>query len=396
MSLQSPFRNPFKLSLRSFRMFRPGHFLSLCNRSSAAPQGLKPRIVYLQVLSFPNMTPSAIHRIPPPNPPSDYMSHATPMVKYEDDAHFDSPTSNSDMIFGPLDFDDGQQFSPELALPWDSFDSGGTQSDQLYLLGPPAPPSFGFNFPQSNNGLFGSGPYSGMSDMQSTEQSLEGNNNFNLSQWLREPECPALDNSSSPIPIRTSISVPQTPPAFHPYVEHFDFPQDASFSPSDFAALHPLPRSLSPSAFSDNSKQFPPRFHNPHDASLRPPAWASQLWDTPSRSNSRSPASPRSPAPNSPLSKTSYAMKRQSLEARTRKSSLGQVFQSSSAPSPVQSRAPNLARPYSRRAESASASDDHDATVRRKKRLTSPEASSSVDPATDTRSFFRQIPYTIY
>jgi hypothetical protein len=376
MSLQSPFRNPFKLSLRSFRMFRPGHFLSLCNRSSAAPQRLKPPILYLHPLSFPSMPPSAIHRIPPHL--SDMsISHPTPIVKYEDDT---SPTSNSDMIF---DFDDGQQ----LALPWDSFDA---QSDQLYLLGPPAPPSFGFNFPQSNNnGLFGSGPYSGM---QSTEQSLD---NFNLSQWLKEPECPALDNSSSPIPIRSSISVPQTPPAFHPYVEHFDFPQDASFSPSDFAALHPLPRSLSPSAFSDNnSKQFPPRFHN--DASLQPPAWASQLWDTPSRSNSRSPASPRSPAPNSSLSKTSYAMKRQSLEARTRKSSLGQVFQPSSAPSPAQSRAPNLARPYSRRAESASASDDHDATVRRKKRLTSPEASSSVDPAADTRSFFRQFPYTIY
>jgi hypothetical protein len=84
------------------------------------------------------------------------------------------------------------------------------------------------------------------------------------------------------------------------------------------------------------------------------------------------------------------------LEARTRKSSLGQVFQSSSAPSPVQSRAPNLARPYSRRAESVSVSDDHDATVRRKKRLTSPDVSSGVETATDSRTFLCRIPYLIY
>jgi hypothetical protein len=75
------------------------------------------------------------------------------------------------------------------------------------------------------------------------------------------------------------------------------------------------------------------------------------------------------------------------LEARTRKSSLGQVFQSSSAPSPVQTRTPNLARTYSPRAESASVSDDRDATVRRKKRLMSPEASGSAETTPDTCTF---------
>jgi hypothetical protein len=82
------------------------------------------------------------------------------------------------------------------------------------------------------------------------------------------------------------------------------------------------------------------------------------------------------------------------MEARTRKSSLGQVFQSSSAPLPVHSRAPNSTRPYSRRAESVSVSDDRDATVRRKKRLTSPDESGTAETASDSCTFI--ILYTSY
>ena len=321
----------------------------------------------------------SVHRIPPSNNIS--MRDATPRLKFEDVSHFDSPASNSDMIF-PLEFD--EQFSPELAVPWDSFEDLGRHSGQQTYLSESSHP-FDFNLPHTN-ALFESGPYTGMSEMQSPDD----NSGFHLSQWLKEPECPPLDNSSSPIPIRTSMSVPQTPPAFHDYVEHFTFPQDASFSPSDFAALRPLPRSASPSlpGYPDHNKSFPAFDNNACEMSLQPPVWASQLWDTPSRSHSGSPASPRSSAPHSPLSKSSYALKRQSLEARTRKSSLGQVFQSSSAPSPVQYRAPNLARPYSRRAESVSISDDRDATVRRKKRLTSPETSAPAETTSDGCTYF--------
>lgn len=366
MTLLSPFRTPLKLPLRSFRSLLPG--------PSTAPLPLKARPLCLSYLLSlpPNMNPSFVHRIPnPDNPPTSDMSmrDATPILKFEDESRFASNSDNN-MIFGPLEFDDGQQFSPELSLPWDSFED---QSDQSYLLD--------FSIPQSN-ALFDSGAYPGAP----SDPGLHPN----PFQWLTEPECPPLDNSSSPIPIRTAMSVPQTPPTFPPYVEHYTFPQDASFSPSDFAALHPLPRSISPSGFSDSTKSFPARFNNTHDITSlqRPPTWASQLWDTPSRSHSRSPASPRSSAPQSPLSKTSYAIKRQSFEARTRKSSLGQVFQSSSAPSPVQSRAPNSARPYSRRAESASVGDDHDATIRRKKRLTSPEAPSGSETPADNCMFY--------
>jgi hypothetical protein len=376
-----PFRIPLKLaSVRSSRILL-GRFPSLCNHS-AAPLALKPRSVRPSYPFPPFYNMPSIHRIPPSNnkTTSDVsMRDATPMLKFQNMSHFDSPASNSDMIF-PLEFDDGQQFSPELAVPWDSGRHNGQQS---YLSESSASPlhPFDFNSPHTN-ALFDSGQYTGMPEMQSPDD----NGGF-FSQWLKEPECPPLDNSSSPIPIRTSTSVPQTPPQFHEYVEQFTFPQDASFSPSDFAALHPLPRSASPSlpGFPEDTKSFP-AFDNACESSLQPPVWASQLWDTPSRSHSGSPASPRSP-PHSPLSKSSYALKRQSLDARTRKSSLGQVFQSSSAPSPVQYRAPNLARPYSRRAESVSVSDDRDATVRRKKRLTSPEASGPTETASDSCTF---------
>ena len=365
---------PLKLFPRWSQKFHPGHSLSLCNRTCRT---INPRIVrssYLLPLPLIyNMPPSLTHRIPP-DPPSDsiLMREATPAQNNE--SRFDSIASNSDMIFGPLEFDEGQQFSPE--FPWDSLEDLGSHG-QSYL-------SESFDFNQSN-ALFGEGPYSGIHPAD--------DNSFQFSQWLKEPECPPLDTSmSSPIPIRNTPSIPQTPPSFHPYVEHVTFPQNASFSPSDFAMLHPLPRSTSPAGFSENSKPFPARSDNVHDMSLQPPpAWASQLWDSPSRSDSRSPASPWPSAPHAPTSKTPYALKRQSLEARTRKSSLGQVFQSSSAPSPVHSRAPNSSRPYSRRAESVSVCDDRDATVRRKKRLTSPEESSSTERPADSCTFSRYL-----
>lgn len=313
------------------------------------------------------------------------------MMKFEEDSYFESPASNSDqMIF---DFDDGQGISPDMGLPWNSFES---HPQQGYMPESSLSPSNPFDFqlpPTTSNALFNSGPYSGLSEMRSAEDT-----EFHFSQWLKEPECPPLDASSSPIPIRPGTSIPLTPPPFHSYVEHYTFPQDASFSPSDFAAL-PLPQSPPAPVFSDNFESYPTRYENGYDIpSSQPPAWASQLWQQdPSPSHSYS---SRSPVPHSPLSHTPYPIQRQSFETRRRTSSIGQMFessgqmfQSSSAPSPVHTRAPALSRTYSRRAESTSQTDDRDATVRRKKRLTSPEVSRSME-APDTRKF-RPFPYAL-
>lgn len=394
MALLAVLQFSLKLSLRSSRTFHAA-FPSF-SHPSATPQAIK---AHLGRLSSPlSLTPTYYYHTIVPGLPqvtmSAYLSmsdqsmrDATPMIKFEDDTLFDSPRAHSEqMIFGPIDLEDGLQFSPDMALPWDSFEDVGSHNEQPYMSDSPSSPShpFDFNFPQqsSHNALFNSGAYPGMSDMQSSEPQY--GNEFHLSQWIKEPECPPLDASSSPIPIRPALSVPQTPPAFHSYIEQHPFPQNASFSPSDFASLHPLPRSASPSAFSGDSKQFP-RFDNVGEMSMQPPNWAAQLWDAPSPSYPRSPASSRSPIPHSPLSRNGYAAKRQSFEPRKRTSSFGQAFQSSSAPSPVHSRAPALSRTYSRRAESTSVSDDRDATVRRKKRLSSPEVSRSVESTGGSR-----------
>jgi hypothetical protein len=303
------------------------------------------------------------------------------MIKFEDEILFDrSAAHNDSMIFGPLDCDDGQQFSPDMFLPWDSFEDLGSHNDQLYMSDSPSPSHpFDTNQAQtSHNALFDTGQFPGMHSMQSNDD-----NNFYFSQWLQEPECPSLDVSSSPIPIRSAVSVPQTPPTFYPYAEHHSFPQNASFSPSDFAALHPLPRSVSPSVFPTDPKSFPTQPNSIGETSLQPPTWASQLWDTSNGSYSGNSESPQFVASSSPPSRT-YDTRRRSFEPRRRTSSLGQVFQSSSAPSPVHVRAPALARTYSRRAESTSVSDDRDATIRRKKRLTSPEDSRSAETVADS------------
>lgn len=311
------------------------------------------------------------------------MRDINPIVKFEDDH---SPPQDQPLIFGPLDLDD--QFSPPLL--WDSYeDLNNTYHDQSYMSDSPASPPH-FNLPSSSS--FNPGSFTLMSGVQPSES----NSGFHYSQWLTEPECPPLDASSSPIPIRSTLSVPQTPPVFHAFLEQHPFPQNASFSPSDFAAYHPLPRSISPSVLSAESKSFQGHDHSVPEASVQPPSWASQMWEHDNNSHGyiQDPTSPRLPIPHSPLSPGTYRPRRPSLEYRKRTSSLGQVFQSSSAPSPVHARVPASSRSYGRRAESVSVSDDRDATVRRKKRLSSPEVSRAAEHTPSSRKLYRRPRHT--
>ncbi|KIO12570.1 hypothetical protein M404DRAFT_124276 [Pisolithus tinctorius Marx 270] len=146
--------------------------------------------------------------------------------------------------------------------------------------------------------------------------------------------------------------------------------QSSSFSPSDIAALHSFPRSLSPTDGSDgylSSPSLPLASISPADTSLRPPSWASQLWD-PSLYPPSNPSSGRSSAPHPPLSEIPYTAKKQRFQPRRETNPSSLMLQPSSAPSPLQSNMPTLTRGYSRRAESVSVTDDPDATIRRKKK----------------------------
>lgn len=303
------------------------------------------------------------------------MKDASPLLNFDDSNRFTSDTDH--MIFGPLEFDD-VSYAPDTSyapFTWDPFTEMDTDIKPIYtpqydFLAPPTISTDHYD-PQ---GYYGAGEF----------QSPLFDTDMYLSNWVNDPDMSpsSMGSSSSPIPIPSSASNPNSS-SFIPYGEHNHFPQNASFSPAEFAALHPLPRSVSPSTPYDSS---PSSYHrqrveslsiSPSDtSSLQPPAWASQLWDNPpSPSSLRASPPVRHSVRHSPLS--SDSTQRQRIPIR-RESILpvGQIFQSSSAPSLIQSpltTSMGQSRPYSsKRAESESQSisvtDDRDATVRRKKR----------------------------
>ncbi|KII95006.1 hypothetical protein PLICRDRAFT_98150 [Plicaturopsis crispa FD-325 SS-3] len=308
-------------------------------------------------------------------------------MSFDDAANLDSPLSDNDQMLFPLDFDDGNHLG---ASPpsWDPYRDYSAPAHHHTHTAPVYPSSsynaFNFDVPTPNDRDFDSGAFSGMGGVQSALPEF-GDPNFYLGNWLNEPELPALEPSTSPIPIRSPPLDPQTPPSFVPYLGHSTFPQNASFSPSEFASTHPLPRSASPP---EESKVFQ-RFTSvsPRDTSLHPPVWASDLWDSPGSSR---PASSHSPAGRSPHPDDTYTIGRHRFPMKRDSTPIG--FQSSSAPSPLHIRSPGQSRPYSRRAESVSVSDDRDATVRRKKRLVPEDPLRNIDAPADTRT---QIPHSL-
>jgi hypothetical protein len=138
-----------------------------------------------------------------------------------------------------------------------------------------------------------------------------------------------------------------------------------SFSPSlEYATLLPLPRSVEDTPMTSIS---PPQ--------ISQPSFVAQLW------SHADPSANTSPLPqllNPPDEPDSFATQR---PQRYRNNSLPAhaIFHPSSAPPGFQVRTPPLARGYSRRAESVvSTDDDHDGTVRRKRKVSdvAPPASS--------------------
>jgi len=190
-----------------------------------------------------------------------------------------------------------------------------------------------------------------------------------LATWINDPDF----SPSSPIPISSPSDTNISPASsYNPYDQ---------FSPAGFAAMHPLPRSMSPpSPFEDNRAR--PRVYSavsPSDmSSLHTPSWTTQLWDTPSPQRTIYRPSVR----HSPLSTTSdlatIRVRRPSLQ------SSATFFQSSSAP--TETLTPAMSRPYTRRADSVT--DDRDATVRRSKKRSQEDDApvpSTSKPAADSR-----------
>lgn len=277
-------------------------------------------------------------------------------ISFLDSTSYDMLSPDGDqLIFGPLEFDEGMQPS------WDPLTYHHSLSPPTSDHTPSPHRLSDFEIPDTSpNSSFYDSAFGRFDDMHSMLD-LDG---AHFSHWLNEP---VLDSPTSPIPIRGAGPDPQSPTLFS-YPNH-TFTPSASFSPSEFAAPHQLPRSLSPADGSDGYLSSPGlrvASISPAETSLRPPPWATQLWDSPQYEASSS------ARVHQPLSEHPYGVKRQRFQPRRDMSTLG--FQSSSAP--IQTGMPSMTRNYSsRRGESVSVTDDRDATVRRKKRLSTEELS---------------------
>ncbi len=275
----------------------------------------------------------------------------------------ESPVFDSEqLLFGPLDMDDGRRHDPSLAFPWDA--TGTLPTTPLPAHSVSASPASSASLhdfctsPPSSDFSYTPGSFPGLPEVNPPFVELEDRNLY--STWLVD-DLSAAPSASVPIIVSSAQSDPQPPPpqtSLAQYVADngLAFPKMNSSSPSlEYASLYPMPRSVEDSPMGSIS---PPQ--------ISQPSWAAQLW-----SHADTTGAGGSPLPqllHPPDESDSFATQR---PQRGRNISLPAhaIFQSSSAPSGFHVHTPPLARGYSRRAESVSMDDDHDATVRRKRKV---------------------------
>ena len=294
----------------------------------------------------------------------------SPLMHDKDASHFinfdDYAAHDSDqLIFGPLELEDVH------SVQWDPFPEIDTDVKPPYNYS---------SFSTMSHYEFGPSPTNSYYDSTTLYSPVEDPTSLDLAVWINDPDL-AVHSPSSPISIPSPTD---TTSSFVGYQDHTQFsPDPTAFSPTSFAALHPLPRSISPPSF-DETYSVRPRVHSvmsPRDMSLHTPTWASQLWDAPSAHRTQT-SMARPSVRHSPLTDTTL---RQRIPVNRPSLSSAQLFQSSSAPSFTESRAPASSRTYSRRAESVSVSDDRDATIKRKKRTPEEETPTTATKVNDSR-----------
>lgn len=292
---------------------------------------------------------------------------------------FTNTTDNDQMLFGDMDDVSYTHEQSVIPFPWEPetaeldikpapFTFG---SPYMYDVQPsPTESSFfdspGFYTPEGSN-------YSPFfnSDVALANESPYYNNELNLSNWVHDSE------PASPIPI-PSPTADNT--QFVPYRGSMHFPDESAFSPVSFAALHPLPASVSPSSSFDDRFAVPAQIESISPMDVTPvPEWASQLFE-----QQQPPVQPQTLSPTSkpiPLSEATQRPPRMT----TRRGSVGQIFTSASAPSLSPLSGHGTIRSYSRRADSnaSNTSDDRDATVRRKRKTSVPEELERSERATE-------------
>jgi hypothetical protein len=284
----------------------------------------------------------------------------------------ESPVVDSEhLLFGPLDMDDGRRHDPTLAFPWDA--TGALPTSPIPAHSASASPAssaslldFGTS-PPSSDLSFTSSSFPGLAEVNHAFVDLDDRNLY--SNWL-------VDDLSAPPSASVPIIVSSAPSGTQPsqatltqYVgdgSSLAFPKMNTFSPSlEYATLRPLPRSVEDTPMASIS---PPQ--------ISQPSWVAQLWSHGGTSSAN--ASPLPQLLHPPDESDNFATQRpqrgrnDSLPAHT-------IFQSSSAPPGLRVHTPPLARAYSRRAESVGTDDDHDGTVRRKRKGSDAEPTASRD-----------------
>ena len=307
---------------------------------------------------------------------SPLMLDHSPCTDYPPEPSFspESPVFDSEqLLFGPLDMDDGRRHDPSLAFPWDA--TGALPIAPLHAHSVTASPAssaslldFGTS-PPSSDVSFTPGSFPGLPEANHAFIELDDRNLY--SNWLVD-DLSAGPSASVPIIVSSAPSDSQPPPqtqtTFTQYVgdNSLSFPKMGSFSPSlEYATLRPLPRSVEDTPMGSIS---PPQ--------ISQPSWAAQLWSHADTAGAN--ASPLPQLLHPPNESDNFATQRPQ-RARILSLPAHAIFQSSSAPSGYQVRTPPLARGYSRRAESVSIDDDHDATLRRKRKVSDVEPSAGDD-----------------
>jgi hypothetical protein len=304
-------------------------------------------------------------------------SPKVPHLGFNDSSQF-NPNSDNDqmMIFGPLDFEDVHMGSGPGHLPWEPLHDSGRP---IFLVSSnPTPLDYDIPPPSPTTNV-----YAPVRD----EISPSFDNPPFLGNWVNDSDFSLTGSPASPIPIPSSLDSSQSS-SFIPFSEQSHFPPNMALSPGTFAALHPLPRSLSPTSPIDELQHFHRQrvdSISPQDVSAATPSWATQLWDGPS--SLRSPSISRHTVRHSPLCDSTV---RQRIPGRRGSITSNQIFQSSSAPSVSEARAPSMTRSYSRRAESVISNDDRDATIRKKKRTPpADEPPPEKEKGNDIREYFQ-------
>jgi hypothetical protein len=356
--------NPYKLNLRRLRFYLG----PTCHSSFVKFKRRAVPCVQVVFTSPPIMSSTPASRRPmslSPTYSSDSPSKPATPSHYPDDISRFAPPDTDPMLF---ELDDYGSSSPATHLSWDMerdvkprFEFSGSSLLSAFDLQHMSP---------ADSGYF-DGEHV---DINVTKGSPSIDNLF-LANWINDPD---LSSPSSPISIPSSVS-PHSP-SFVAYNDQSHFPGGGTFSPTEFAALHPLPRSISPSSSFEEYSHVPrQRVHSisPLDTRLHGPSWASQIFD----GSLRPPSSSRPALRHSPLADSTMRQRRGSMPS-------AYMFQSSSAPSVFEPRGPPMTRSYSRRAESETINDEQDSTVRRKKRSPPIEDLGPSTRANDSRQFY--------